>query len=61
LDEPGTATPERADEPDNVEEVGLETAPTAERDAVDVVVVIDGFAGATVVDVAEFRTVASLL
>ena len=61
LDEPGTATLERADEPDNVEEVGLETAPTAEMDVVDVVVVMDDFTGATVVDVAEFRTVASLL
>jgi len=58
LDEPGTATPERGDEPDIVEDVGLETAPATER---DVVVVIDGFAGAPVVDVAEFRAVVSLL
>ena len=61
LDEPGTATADRDDGPDNVEEVGLDRAPPSEKDVVDVVVVIDDFAGARVLDVAELRAVASLL
>jgi hypothetical protein len=62
LDEPGAATPERGVEPDIVEEVGLERAPATEEDAVGVVVVMDDFAGATVLGVvAEFRTVVSLV
>ena len=61
LDEPGTATPARDDVPDNVEEVGLDIAPASEKDVVDVVVVIDDFAGATVLDVVGLRAVASLL
>ena len=59
LDEPGTATPDRDEGPDNVEEVGLDRAPASERDVVGVVVVIDDFAGAMVLDVAELRAVAS--
>ena len=61
LDEPGTATPDRDDGPDSVEEAGLDRAPASEPDVVGVVVVIDDFAGATVLDVAELRGVASLL
>ena len=61
LDEPGAATPDRDDVPDNVEEAGLDRAPASEKDVVGVVVVIDDFAGATVLDVAEPRAVASLL
>jgi len=61
LDEPGTATVDRDDGPDNVEEAGLDRAPASERDVVDVVVVIDDFAGATVLDVAELWAVVSLL
>jgi hypothetical protein len=61
LDEPGTATPDRDDGPDNVEEVGLDRAPANEKDVVGVVVVIDDFAGAAVLDVAALRAVASLL
>ena len=60
LDEPGTATADRDDEPDNVEETGLDRAPASERDVVGVVVVRDEFAGATVLDVAELRPVAPL-
>ncbi len=59
LDEPGTASPDNG--PDNVEEAGLDRAPANEKDVVGVVVVIDDFAGATVLDVAELRAVASLL
>ena len=47
--------------PDNVEEVGLDIAPASEKDDVDVVVVMDDFAGATVLDVVGLRAVASLL
>jgi hypothetical protein len=61
LDEPGTATADTGGEPDAVEEVGLERAPATERDVAGVVVVIDDFAGATLLDVAEFRTGVSLL
>jgi len=61
LDEPGTAIADTGEEPDAVEEVGLERAPATERDVAGVVVVIDDFAGATLLDIAEFRTVASLL
>ena len=61
LDEPGTATADRDDAPDNVEEAGLDRAPASERDVVGVVVAIDDFTGATVFDVAELRAVASLL
>ena len=61
LDELGTATPDRDDGPDNVEEAGLERAPANEKDVEGVVVVIADFAGATVLDVAELRAVASLL
>jgi len=60
-DEPDTATPARDDVPDNVEEVGLDRAPASEKDVVDVVVVIDDFAGAMVLDVVGLRAVASLL
>jgi len=47
--------------PDNVEEVGLDRAPASEKDVVDVVVVIDDFTGAMVLDVVGLRAVASLL
>ena len=60
-DEPDTATPARDDVPDNVEEVGLDRAPASEKDVVDVVVVIDDFTGAMVLDVVGLRAVASLL
>ena len=61
VDEPGTATADRDDDPDNVEEAGLDRAPASETDVVGVVVVIDDLAGATVLDGAELRAVASLL
>ena len=61
LDEPGTATADRDDGPDSVGEAGLDSAPASERDVVGVVVVIVDFVGATVLDVAELRAVASLL
>jgi hypothetical protein len=61
LDEPGTATPDRDDGPDNVEEAGLDRAPAREKDVVGVVVAIDDFAGATVLEVVELKAVASLL
>jgi hypothetical protein len=60
-DEPDTATPARDDVPDNVEEVGLDRAPASEKDVVDVVVVIDDFTGAMVLDVVGLSAVASLL
>ena len=61
LDEPDTATPDRGDGPDNVDEDGLDRAPASEKDVVDVVVVIDDFTGAMVLDVVGLRAVASLL
>ena len=61
FDEPGTATFDRDDGPDSGEEAGLERAPASETDVVGVVVVIDDFAGATVLEVAELWVVASLL
>ena len=61
LDEPDTATPARDDVPANVEEVGLDRAPASEKDDVDVVVVMDDFTGAMVLDVVGLRAVASLL
>jgi hypothetical protein len=61
LEEPGAATPDRDEKPDDVGVIGLESAPATATDVVDVVVVIDDFVGATVLDAAEFRTVASLL
>ena len=61
LDEPGTATADRDDRPGNVEEVGLDRAPASEKDVVDVVVVIEDFAGALVLELVGLRVVASLL
>jgi hypothetical protein len=58
-DEPGAATPDSADRPDAVDVVGLERVPAAESDVV--VVVVELFAGATVLDVVEFRAVESLV
>jgi hypothetical protein len=57
LDEPGAATPDSADRPDDEDCVGLDKAPTAENDVV--VVVVEVFAGATVLVVVEFEDVAS--
>jgi hypothetical protein len=57
LDEPGAATPESADRPDDEDCVGLDKAPTAESDVV--VVVVEVIAGATVLVVVEFTDVAS--
>jgi hypothetical protein len=53
LDEPEAATPAREVVPDDVDEIGLERAAAA-SDVVDVVVVIDDFVGAMVLDVAKF-------
>ena len=61
LEEPGTATPDREAEPEDVEEIGLERAPASEKDVVDVVVAIEDFAGAIVLEVVGLRAVASLL
>jgi hypothetical protein len=57
LDEPGAATPESADRPDDEDCVGLKRVPTAESDVV--VVVVEVFAGATVLVVGEFTDVES--
>jgi hypothetical protein len=57
LDEPGAATPDSADRPDDEDCVGLDKAPTAESDVV--VVVVEVFAGVTVLVVAEFTDVES--
>jgi hypothetical protein len=57
LDEPGAATPDSADRPDDEDCVGLDKAPTAESDVV--VVVVEVFAGATVLVVVEFTDVES--
>jgi hypothetical protein len=59
LDEPGAATPDSVDRPDDVDVVGLERAPANDNDVV--VVVVEPPAGATVLDVVEFRAVESLL
>ena len=59
VDEPGAATPDSADRPDDVDVVGLEKAPANDDDVV--VVVVEVFAGATVLDVVEFRVVDSLV
>jgi hypothetical protein len=56
LDEPEAATPDSADRPDDEDCVGLDKAPTAES---DVVVVVEVFAGATVLVVVEFSDVES--
>ena len=61
LEEPGAATPDREAVPDDVGEIGLERPPATARDVVDVVVVIDDFVGAIVLDVAELWTVDSLV
>ena len=50
LDEPGAASPDNGVGLDEVKGVGLDAAPTNERDVVGAVVVVDVFAGATVFD-----------
>ena len=60
LDEPGAATPDSADRPDDVDVVGLEKAPANDDDVV--VVVVEVFAGVSaVLDVIEFKAVESLV
>ena len=61
LDELGAATPPSADALDNVEELGLETAPASESDVVGVVVVVEDFVGATPLVVPEVNDVESLV
>lgn len=61
LDEPGTATADRGDDPGSADEVGLDRAPATERDVVDVVIVADDFGRTTALDVPELSTVVSLL
>ena len=61
VDELEAATPARPDALDNVDVVGLESAPASESDVVGVVVVVDDFVGAIPLEVPDVDDVESLL
>lgn len=52
--EPDAATPDSGTAPEDVPDVGLESAPANDNEVAGAVVVVDVLAGATVLEVVEF-------